>query len=393
MSPAQRLLIIAGLWELAMAWASSFVGAWFWHIRTAVSTIIFYYLLWFLVMGLVYGWAAMTPHSLRYQWLRGTGIAVAITYLGLLTVLGPASGHLVWVIAALTGFSSGFYWLSLYVGGAATVPPQKADWYNAWIGIVENVFAIVGPPVAAGIIAAFSSGVGYRVVFGLAMAILAGALVFGLEPFSPSTASASRSRTTPPKGAWHDVRWSMAALGLRDGILFFVPGLYLFIMTKSPLWLGWYLAIQAGVQTLAFWVLAHRSQKGSTKTRRRTALLMSVVSGGIFILLPTIPGVLILGVLTSVAYPIYKVQIEGHALAVIQETSQHSADQVGLTSMKELWLNSGRMMSFLIFLGFLTIGPSALAVMRIILALWPLTTLLIHIASRTSAKKNNASSA
>lgn len=234
MSQVRRLLVIAGLWELAMGWATSFIGAWFWHLHTPLSAIVLYYLLWFLVMGLVFGWGATTARRLAYQRLRGMGIVVALIYMGLLAVLGPASRHVSWLVAILTGLSSGFYWVSLYVGGAASVSSEQAAWYNAWIGILENVFAIAGPPVAAGIIVAFASGVGYRVVFGLAMTVLAVALILGSgSARHPAMAVATEP---PPQKALQHVRWSMAALGLRDGLLFFIPGLYLFMVTRNPLW-------------------------------------------------------------------------------------------------------------------------------------------------------------
>ncbi|MDA8206007.1 MAG: hypothetical protein M0Z36_08055 [Thermaerobacter sp.] len=41
---------------------------------------------------------------------------------------------------------------------------------------------------------------------------------------------------------------------MRDGVLFFIPGLYLFVLTDRPVLLGTYLALLAAVQTVAFWV-------------------------------------------------------------------------------------------------------------------------------------------
>ncbi len=37
-------------------------------------------------------------------------------------------------------------------------------------------------------------------------------------------------------------------------MLFFIPGLYLFVLTDRPVLLGTYLALLAAVQTVAFWV-------------------------------------------------------------------------------------------------------------------------------------------
>lgn len=384
MTSARRLLIVAGIWELAMAWASSFFGAWFWQVHSGLSAIIIYYLIWFTLMGVVFAWGAtMHRHGLHHNRVRRTGILVAMIYLALLAILGPQSRTIIWLIAVLTGISSGLYWLSLYAGATEAIAKNHADWYNAWIGLLENAFAILGPPTAAGIVLTFPSGIGYRVIFGVATAILIGA--WALSSDGPKPAGEILHPSTPvvlPHGAWRTIRWSMAALGFRDGLLFFVPGLYLFIETHNPLWLGWYLSVTAGVQATVFWLFSRYNVVMSRRTLWWVGLIVSSVAGLPLFFAPSISAIFILGILIGASYPFYKVRIEGFVLVTIQDASTHPSDRLRLTSAKELWLNAGRVASFLTLVLILVALHSPLRSLKITLALWPLTTMLVYFAAR-----------
>lgn len=382
MHATRRLLVVAGIWELAMSWASSFIGAWFWHVHTGILAIVAYYLIWFLVMGVVFGVGWMRPIRLNHHDLRRGGILVAVLYLGLLALLGPFSRELVWLVAALTGLSSGLYWLSLYAGATESVEPESANWYNAWIGILENVFAVLGPPTAAAVIQGFPAGIGFRVVFGVAMVILAYAFALSRD-HSHRKNLLQATEPVPivlPQPVWSRLQWGLAALGFRDGLLFFVPGLYLFIVTHSALWLGWYLGLQAGVQTLVFWFLARHPRLSSSQGLWWLALSLSVLAGLPFFLVRPAVAIFVLGILVALAYPIYKVRIEGFTLTVIQRASEDASERLRITSLKELWLNLGRMASFLVLILAIVAFHRIPSTLTGSLVAWPLTTLLVYLS-------------
>ncbi len=187
---------------------------------------------WFGIMALIFGMGAHNRRPVAADTVQALGLGVAILYLGTFRALGTDSRVWVWALAGLTGDSSGLYWLALYVQAAYTVQTTHATEYTSWLGIVETGAAVVVPPLSGAIISAFPGILEYRFIF-------VGAALLISSP--PKTSLAVETHPQPVQSStWLRVLWTMASLGLRDGVLFFLPGLYLFLKTESSVWLGGY---------------------------------------------------------------------------------------------------------------------------------------------------------
>lgn len=331
-------LLVPGLWEIATTAAASFTGAWLWRVATPLSSIVLYYLLWFGTMTVIFGLAASFRGHLPALTLQQAGLIIAILYLGGFALMGENSRNWVWALALATGVASGLYWLALYVQAAQALTRSEGPQYTACLGILETSAALVVPIVASLIIVNFPGITGYRYIFGAAGLFIAIALLLSVNSQSPPESHHPATESILIGSHWKSLLKSLATLGLRDGVLFFIPGLYLFVATGHPVLLGVYLAIQSAVQMLAFWIFAKHPW------HRRWTVVLSLMGGLALIVLPTIPGIFALGILSGVAYPAFKVPLESQALALIGESD--ASAHLPATSQKELALNFGRLMGF-----------------------------------------------
>lgn len=365
-----RRFLVPGLWEIATTAAASYTGAWLWRIQTPLDRVILYYLLWFGVMTGIFGVGAVNRHGVTGRTMQNLGLIVAIVYLGAFAALGSAARGWVWALAGLTGLASGLYWLALYAQAAHTVHSSQGAQYTAWLGVVETSAGVAVPPLTGLAIATLPGLMGYRLIFLGAAVLVCVALALSRNEPGESMKQEPVDRE-PASARWHLVLYSMAALGLRDGVLFFIPGLYLFVVTGRPVLLGTYLALAAAIQTLAFWVYGQRPW------HPLITLATSLAGGAALWLAPPVPGIFALGLLTGAIYPAFKVPLESHALTVIQALSPSSGEGVRRTSAKELALNLGRVAGFAALWLVVVFVPHPILAMREILIGWPAIAVLL----------------
>jgi MFS family permease len=372
---------------MAMAAAVSFSGAWFWQIHTRIPTVFLYYAVWFLTMLAVFAWGQARGGRIGRRRIHTGGLAAGIACMGVFAGLGPASRSLVFPLAILTGLSGSLYWLALYIAGAEELSQGQGRWFNAWIGVVESGASLVAPPLAGAIIAALPGLSGYRWVFGGATVLLGAALALVLS--SPTRGGEVRTARSPRLAVPERLRALAPALfllGLRDGALFFLPGLLLFIVTSRALLLGTYSAAVAGIQTAAFAMMSRPATERHLVQLRRGACTITVLSTLSFAVLPLVPAIFLYGCLGALVYPVYKVQLESYALHAIQASSRHSGDQVTLTSRKELWINGGRVTAFALLWMIAVVSISDLeSALTWTLAAWGTLTIALHWQSREIA--------
>lgn len=391
MKPVTRLFLIATGWTLASYMASSFIGAWFWDIGTGLTAIITFYAVLFAVMIAAFGMASKIRGRMSSPRLMAWGIVMNVFYLGLLLGLKTKARDYYIPLALLEGLSASFYWLALFVLAASWVETGQASWYNAWTGTLEAVLGLVIPPLSGWLIASVPGISGYRIVFALALASLVGSLglIIGGKKL-PDKMSPTSGRALPPAiPGWRRLLWSFWALGMRDGMYFFVPNLLLYIVTRSTLVLGLFVATQAALEGLVFWGLTRWSS--AQLMSMGLATVVSALAVGIAAQPLTGVTIFVLGIVVGVAYPPYKVALESAALADINQYSRHEGDRIQLTGIKEVWINTGRLMGLALLLGVLAVFPRfPLVDIRWILGGWVIWPMVIWWSYRNFARQSTA---
>lgn len=388
MRPVTRLFLISTGWTLAMFLASNFVGAWFWDIGTGLRPILVFYTILFVVMVLSFGLAARIRRRVSSPRLMTLGIILNACYLALLLILKTKTRAFLIPLAILDGLSSSFYWLSLFVLASSWVEPGQESWYNSWTGTIEAALGLIAPPLSGWLIRAIPGLNGYRLVFFVAFLSLLGCtwLIVAAhrrpEPRSWPPPAPARG-ALPPIPGWSQLSWSFWALGMRDGIYFFVPSLLLFIVTGNTVLLGLFAAMQAALEGLLFWAV---SRWPDTFTNARGLLVatgVSLLALGLLLVPLDALVLFLLGGIIAISYPSFKVTLESRALAVINRHSRNEQDRVQLTGLKEVWINGGRLMSLVLLLVILTlIGHLHIPDFRWILGLWSLVPVFMYWTAR-----------
>jgi YQGE family putative transporter len=371
--------------------ASNFLSAWFWDTGTGLVPIVGFYSILFAVMILGFGLASKIRSRVKSSWLMAMGILLNAIFLGLLLVLrGSAKPYFV-PLAVLEGLAATFYWLGLYVLASAWVRPDQASWYNGWTGTLEAVLGLVAPPASGWIIASMAGLAGYHAVFGIAFFSLITCLILILGGRNASARQILQeesftSPVLPPD--WRPLMWSFWALGLRDGIYYFVPNLLLFILSRSTILLGLFVASEALLQGILFWALARFTHP---RVQTRSLFLAAAISLSALAAAfqPLNTWILFaLGMVISLAYPPFKVALETSALVSIRASGHNENDLVQLTGIKEVWINSGRVISLLLVLAAVfTASYFEIQDFRWILAGWGLVPTVILITYRSSRKR------
>jgi YQGE family putative transporter len=386
-----RLFGISAAWTLAFYLASSFVGAWFWDIGTGLIGIIVFYAVLFAAMTGVFSLAPYFRRKMDAAQLMALGIVLNAVYLALLLGLKTSARHYYLPLALLEGMASSFYWLALFALAASWVGQGQAAWYNAWTGTLEAVLGLCIPPVSGLLIDRLPVISGFLLVFALALFSLLGALVLiaGYKSGHGKKGSAMVRTTYPPLPeipGWRRLLWSFGALGMRDGLYFLLPNLLLFIVTRSTLVLGIFVAVQSALEGVVFWLLTRWSPKGLMPQKIGTGL--SLLALGIVIRPMDGVALFALGLLVGIAYPPYKVALESAALRDINRYSREDGERIQLTGIKEVWINSGRLLSLLALLVMIRVWPDfQLQDLRWILGAWAVLPVMIFLLYRRSVKR------
>ncbi len=383
--------------------ASNFVGAWFWDIGTGLRSILLFYALIFVMMVTSFGLASRIRGRISSPLLMTLGIILNALYLALLLILKTKTREYFIPLALLDGLSSSFYWLSLFVLASSWVESGQASWYNSWTGTIEAVLGLLAPVMSGWVIRVLPGLAGYRTVFFIAfVSLLACAWLIltahhRLPKSQPEEWDAPSSTPVEIPG-WRRLSWSFWALGMRDGVYFFVPSLLLFIVTDNTVLLGTFAAMQAAIEGGLFWALTRWSGALAEEKGLFAAMLVSLTALGLLVLPLTAVVLFLLGAAIAISYPSFKVRLESAALTAITQVSRDDQDRVRLTGLKEVWINGGRLMSLLIVLGIVTlIGRPDLRVFRWILSLWSFVAVVLFFTARrlprAQALKNSSDSA
>jgi YQGE family putative transporter len=388
MKPVTRLFFITTGWTLAMYSASNFVGAWFWDIGTGIRPILLFYTILFVVMVASFGSAARIRGHLSSRAMMTLGIVLNAVYLVLLLILKTKTRQYFIPLAVLDGLASSFYWLALFVLASTWVKENQASWYNSWTGAIEAVLGLVAPPVAGWVIQAMPGLNGYRVVFFAAFLSLLACtwLVIAARRETagdpPAAGPAPRQAISLPPG-WRRLTWAFWALGMRDGMYFFVPNLLLYIVTHSTVLLGAFSSMQAAIQGVVFWGLTRTGKRWGGRTGLAAATLVSLSALGLVAVALNAVVLFALGAAIALSYPSFKVLLETSALTAITRHGRTEQERTQLTGLKEVWINGGRLFSLLFLLVLLSLlGPLNIPDFRWILGLWSLVPVGMYVLAR-----------
>jgi MFS transporter, YQGE family, putative transporter len=353
------LLIIGGLYSLSVALSNTFVNIYLWKQTGKYSDLALYNLSIVVLQPLTFILAGRWAKKIdRVIVLRIGVIFLACFYLAVLITGSKASTYLL-VLGGLLGVGYGFYWLAYNVLTFEITEPETRDFFNGFLGTLSSLGGMIGPIAAGIIITRFEKFTGYTIVFGLSLSLFALAVIlsFSLKP-RPAQGKYCFKRIIQERKQnenWRLVTNAHFFQGLREGTFLFVISVFVYISTGSELALGTFGLLNSGISFVAYY-LASRLIK---KDYRKKAILIGglILYAAVLVIVWEVnyAKLLIYAAMIAIAYPVLLVPYISTTYDVIGIGWKAAEMRIEYIVVREIFLNIGRIVSILAFLGAVTL--------------------------------------
>jgi MFS transporter, YQGE family, putative transporter len=348
------LLLIGGLYSLSVALSNSFVNIYLWKQSGEFKDLAIYNLAVVVLQPITFILAGRWAKKIdRVIVLRIGVIFLAIFYLTVLTIGTNASQFLL-LLGGLLGIGYGFYWLAFNVLTFEITEPETRDFFNGFLGILSSVGGMIGPIVAGIVISRLESFTGYSVIFSTSLGLFSIAVLLSFflkrRPASGRYLFLRILQERKNNLNWKKITNAHFVQGLREGTFVFVISVFVFITTGSEMALGTFGLVNSGISFIAYFF----ASRWIKKQHRKKAILI----GGIFLYLAilllvfnlTYTKLLIYASIIAIAYPTLLVPYSSMTYDVIGRGWNAAEMRVEYIVVREIFLNSGRIVSILIFL-------------------------------------------
>jgi MFS transporter, YQGE family, putative transporter len=352
------LLIIGGLYSLSVALSNTFVNIYLWKQTGEYSDLALYNLSIVVLQPLTFILAGRWAKKIDRVIVLRIGVSfLAIFYLTVLITGKHAATYLL-LLGALLGIGYGFYWLAYNVLTFEITEPETRDFFNGFLGILSSTGGMIGPLSAGFIITRFEKFTGYSIVFGLSLSLFALAvfLSFSIKPRPAKGKYCFRRILQERKinNNWRLITNAHFFQGLREGTFLFMITVFVYISTGSEMALGTFGLINSGISFLAYYFASRLIKK---KHRKKAILIGGIILYCAVVLIVwdlTFRNLLIYAGMIAVAYPLLLVPYMSTTYDVIGTAWKAAEMRIEYIVVREIFLNMGRFVSILIFLGTVT---------------------------------------
>ncbi|WP_409297667.1 MFS transporter [Peribacillus sp. SCS-26] len=349
------LLVIGGLYSLSGALSHTFVNVYLWKQSGRLMdlgiynlSVVFLQILTFILAG---RWAKKMDRTIV---LRIGVIFLALFYLAVL-IIGEHATSFLFVLGGLLGIGYGFYWLAFNVLTFEITEPHTRDFFNGFMGILSSSGGMVGPILAGLIISRFETFIGYTIVFAISLALFTVAVVLSFylkrRPADGRYLFLRIIEERKENYNWRLITNAHFFQGLREGTFAFIISIFVFVATGSELALGTYGLVNSGISFITYYFVS-RYIKGP---QRKTSILIGGIGLYISIFLIVFDlsyaRLLLYASLIAVCYPLLLVPFISTSYDVIGSGWKAAEMRIEYVVVKELFLNGGRMVSLLAFIG------------------------------------------
>lgn len=348
------LLIIGGLYSLSVALSNTFVNIYLWKQSGEYWDLGLYNLAVVVMQPITFILAGRWAKKIdRVIVFRIGVIFLALFYLTVLLV-GTNASKLLLLLGGLLGVGYGFYWLAYNVLTFEITEPETRDFFNGFLGILSSVGGMIGPFAAGFIISKMEKFIGYSIVFGISLGL-----------FSLAVFLSFFIKRRPAKGKYYFVRiwkerkqninWHLITnahffQGFREGTFAFIISVFVFISTGSELSLGTFGLINSGVSFISYYLVSRMIKKDMRKKAILLGGIILYLSIFVIVFEPTYTKLLIYAGVIAVAYPLLLVPYMSMTYDVIGTAWKAAEMRIEYIVVKEIFLNSGRVSSIIIFL-------------------------------------------
>ncbi|MBD8069156.1 MFS transporter [Bacillus sp. PS06] len=348
------LLIIGGLYSLSIALSNTFVNVYLWKQSGEFFDLGLYNLAVVVMQPITFILAGRLAKKIDRVLVLRLGVSSLAIFFITVLVIGENASQFLILLGGILGVGYGFYWLAFNVLTFEITEPDTRDFFNGFLGILSSFAGMVGPILAGFIIHSMKEFTGYTVIFGISLALFAGAVVLSFFLKRRKAEGNFMFRRIIKERA-NNYNWKMVTnahffQGLREGTFIFVITVFVFIETGSELALGKFGLVNSGVSFLAYYIATRVIKKDF---RKKSILLGGLlVYAAIFLILFDVSYAKLItyAVVIAIGYPFLLVPYVSLTYDVIGKGWKAAEMRIEYIVVRELFLNLGRIVSILGFL-------------------------------------------
>ncbi|MRG86604.1 MFS transporter [Salinibacillus xinjiangensis] len=348
------LLAIGGLYSVSIFLSNTFVNIFLWKQAGNYGTIAFYNLAVYILQPLTFILAGRWAKKVDRVIVLRLGVTFLSLFFMTVLMVGEHAAKYNIILGGILGIGYGFYWLAFHVLTFEITEPETRDFFNGFFGLLQSFGGMIGPFTAGLIISKMEANTGYTTIFtiSLILFVVAVGCSFFINRRSAEGEYNFRIILAERKHNknWLRVLQANYSQGLREGIFLFVIAIWVFLITDSELALGTFNLVFSGF-SFFFYYIATRMIK--PHLRKKGILIGGVIlyaSIYLIIFFPSYTVLLIYAAIIGVAYPIIYVPYFSISYDVIGTSRMAKEKRIEYIVVRELFLNSGRVSSILLFL-------------------------------------------
>lgn len=356
---AKILLIVSGLFTMAIGLSNVFVNVLLWREGKDFILIALYQLMHYIFTPIAFILGGYLSKRKNGIWSLRIGIFLFILFFVCILFLGNSLTAFVIPIGILFGIASGFYWLAFQVLSFDFTGTNNRDTFNGFNGLMASLAGSTAPLLAAFIIDRNVGVRGYFIVFLLSLLLFIGMLLISLtmRTNEDDDTLAMKKIFGHNNESWKNLRLAIGTWGLRNVVIIFIINILIYEVTGSEMSLGQLTFIAGLVLCFAYW-LEQKIVKPKHRVKSMVIgawLLVVAVLGVVFkINYMTLAFFMIV---SSFSMPFYFVPMASATFNVLNYTHEE-AYRVEYIINKEIVLNIGRTISTVILIVLLMLFDS-----------------------------------
>ncbi len=371
------LFIVSALFTLAMGISGVFVNVFFWKQTSDFSIIVIYNLTHYLTTPITFIIGGMIAKKKNGVWSLRIGLMLYAVFYGLIAFLGDRAALQIYFLGILFGMATGFYWLAYNTLSFDLTNTKNRDTFNGLNGSIGGIVSAVTPITSAYIISRFGGLRGYRIVFGITLALFIALFLLSLILKCKTYGSRLDFKRCFSENTeeWSIIRKATAIWGFRDVIIWFIITILIIQITNSELTLGTITLASSLISSAAFWLV----QKIIKPQKRRLSILIGSLGAFIavlgIVLNVSINTLIFYVVVDGFFLPFFMIQLSSATFNVI-DRSQEEDMRIEYMVNKDIVLNFGRIVSSIILLLLISVfkDPSILRAYLLFIGVVPLVS-------------------
>jgi len=348
------LLLIGGLYSLGIFLSSTFVNIYLWKQSNSYTDIAIYNLSIYVLQPLTFIFAGKCAKHIDRVIVLRTGVIVLSLFFLTVLIVGENAAKFNIMLGALLGVGYGFYWLAYNVLTFEITEPDTRDFFNGFLGVLQSLGGMTGPLLAGFIISRLNNFTGYTVIFAVSFGLFIVAVLvsFGLSRRKAKGNFSFRRIINERKNNlnWKRILNAHVSQGFREGTFLFAVSIWIFLMTRNELSLGFFNLVYSGFSFL-FYFLVTRLVK---PRRRKKAIFIAGLSLYLSVLILLVSKsmalLLLYGAIAGIFFPLLYVPYISLTYDVIGKSWNAGEMRIEYIVVRELFLNLGRVLSIIVFL-------------------------------------------